>query len=629
MSWEKLKIENIILKGIHFDLLKQQGQGLTKVIGTVFQDLSEKSAWLDGTGEAWERGPYYMDGLIPLAFLLRDKELITKAKLWANSVLKSQTASGFFGPRQNNDWWPRSVVLKAMVSYSLASKEKQVLPFIKRYLHFVLNNIDNHPFEFWGFARGLEGKEAIDLLEETSSNDWVVELESKMLENTLDWNQFFSQFPYMQPTTRYLNRFFFNIIKPFLTFFDSLVKRRKRPTKINKAKILKSRDSKLKYIYLTTHGVNIAMALKYLIYVNESSKNDASDMFKALENVLQYHGNALDLFSSDEHLNGLSPKGGIELCTVVEMMYSMEEAIRLTGSHRAADYLEYYAYNALLATISNDFTSHQYVQQVNQIDCEIRRHSFYDANKFANTFGIEPNFGCCAANMHQGWPKMMLSAVLKSKDTLGIFLYISGIYKVNFEDGQIFFEITTNYPFSDEVVIKCIKSTVTNPKIWMLRIPYSTRMMMTYKGNSSSFEMLDSLELNDVESGSEIILKFDFSVQTLINPDGSISVRKGSILYSLPIESSEFYIKGKRPFHDRGYHPKKIPEVVPILKNGKVIVKSFKQTIDEQVFFNNQSILTIQGYNLKNNNYQDMNMVPYGMTILRKTQFARRNSDEK
>ena len=34
----------------------------------------------------------------------------------------------------------------------------------------------------------------------------------------------------------------------------------------------------------------------------------------------------------------------------------------------------------------------------------------------ANMFGLEPNFGCCTANMHQGWPKLVASLWMASPD---------------------------------------------------------------------------------------------------------------------------------------------------------------------------------------------------------------------
>ena len=40
--------------------------------------------WLGGDGDGWERGPYWIDGLLPLAYLLEDEELIAKVKPWWN-----------------------------------------------------------------------------------------------------------------------------------------------------------------------------------------------------------------------------------------------------------------------------------------------------------------------------------------------------------------------------------------------------------------------------------------------------------------------------------------------------------------------------------------------------------------
>ncbi|MCS6954548.1 MAG: hypothetical protein NZM33_17035, partial [Bryobacteraceae bacterium] len=70
--------------------LEIQANGLTGHLDEFWPDLGPNSGWLGGTGESWERGPYYLDGLVPLAYLLRDERLIAKARKWVSWTLENQ-----------------------------------------------------------------------------------------------------------------------------------------------------------------------------------------------------------------------------------------------------------------------------------------------------------------------------------------------------------------------------------------------------------------------------------------------------------------------------------------------------------------------------------------------------------
>jgi hypothetical protein len=62
------------------DQLLIQANGLSGHLDETWADVGPNSGWLGGKGESWERGPYFLDGLVPLAYLLDDARLKAKAE---------------------------------------------------------------------------------------------------------------------------------------------------------------------------------------------------------------------------------------------------------------------------------------------------------------------------------------------------------------------------------------------------------------------------------------------------------------------------------------------------------------------------------------------------------------------
>src|ERR1700757_3981817 len=86
-----------------------QAAGLSGHLEETWADVGPNSGWQGGKGESWERGPYFLDGLIPLAWLLDDSRLKSKAQRYLDWTLEHQAPSGMIGPPSNDDWWPRMV----------------------------------------------------------------------------------------------------------------------------------------------------------------------------------------------------------------------------------------------------------------------------------------------------------------------------------------------------------------------------------------------------------------------------------------------------------------------------------------------------------------------------------------
>ena len=82
------------------DQLIRQKDGMTGHLDEIYEPvMGKRNGWLGGDGDVWERGPYWIDGLLPLAYILNDKILIEKTKPWVEWAINSQRADGYFGPR--------------------------------------------------------------------------------------------------------------------------------------------------------------------------------------------------------------------------------------------------------------------------------------------------------------------------------------------------------------------------------------------------------------------------------------------------------------------------------------------------------------------------------------------------
>ena len=60
--------------------------------------------------------------------------------------------------------------------------------------------------------------------------------------------------------------------------------------------------------------------------------------------------------------------------------------------------------------------AHQYNQEPNQVEVSLHRKPWTTDGPESNLYGLEPNFGCCAANFHQGWPKLASSLWMATQD---------------------------------------------------------------------------------------------------------------------------------------------------------------------------------------------------------------------
>ena len=404
--------------------LKIQANGLTGHLDETWPDVGPQSGWLGGSGESWERGPYYLDGLLPLAYLLNDSRLKEKAKRYIEWVLENQAQSGMIGPISNNDWWPRFVMLKVLTQYQELTGDPRVIPVMDRYFQYQLKALPTRPLQDWGKFRWQDQLLSVLWLYNRTGSPYLLELAKLLHSQGYDWQAQYADFKYTQRIT---------------------------------AEYLKmDEDQGLKDLALSTHGVNNGQAIKTgpVWSVVSGAQTDRSAVLKMMAELDKYHGLPNGMFSCDEHLAGLDPSQGSELCTVVEYMFSLEHSLAILGDPSLGDKLERLAFNALPGTLTDDMWAHQYNQEPNQVECSLHRKPWTTDGPESNLFGLEPNFGCCTANYHQGWPKFanslfMLSGAAdnSSQDGLVAATYAPCEVSVLIRDTTVHVVEETDYPF--------------------------------------------------------------------------------------------------------------------------------------------------------------------------------------
>lgn len=116
------------------------------------------------------------------------------------------------------------------------------------------------------------------------------------------------------------------------------------------------------------HGVNVAQGRKSGAVFRRLTHDErlATSARRAINWTSTYHGTASGSVIGDERISGLSPVRGMELCTVVETMFSLSYLYHALGDNSLADQCELTAFNALPVMTLPDWSAHQYVAQTNQ-----------------------------------------------------------------------------------------------------------------------------------------------------------------------------------------------------------------------------------------------------------------------
>lgn len=419
----ELPLGAIRAEGWMQEQLVRMKEGMTGHLDKVYEPvMGARNGWLGGDGDVWERGPYWIDGLLPLAYILNDEALKEKIKPWVEWTLASQKPDGYFGPdtdrtpepglqRDNaRDWWPKMVMLKVMQQYYSATEDTRVLDFFTKYFKYQLAELPKTPlghWTFWGEQRGGDNLMMVYWLYNITGDKFLLDLGELIHRQTFNWTDIF------------LNQ-------------DHLSQQH------------------------SLHCVNLGQGFKEPVVYYQQNKDPKQ--IEAVESAVRQIHNTIGLptglWGGDELLRFGRPTAGSELCTAVEMMYSLEEILEITGGVQWADYLERVAYNALPTQITDDYSARQYFQQFNQVQVTREWREFSTPHEDTDVvFGVLTGYPCCTSNLHQGWPKFVQNLWYATADNgIAALVYAPSNVKAKVaNDIEVNIQEQTNYPFDETI----------------------------------------------------------------------------------------------------------------------------------------------------------------------------------
>jgi DUF1680 family protein len=523
------------------DQLLRMRSGMTGNLDEIYPDVvGARNGWLGGDGDGWERGPYWIDGLLPLAYILDDQDMKDKVQPWIEWTINNQMEDGYLGPipfevepepepglqkTRRMDWWPKMVMLKILQQYYNATGDERVIKTLDNYFRYQLKELPERPVDYlslWANRRAGDNLQVVYWLYNITGEAYLLELGNLIAEQTFPYTQIF------------LNEENYNQIDG--PWIYSRLKRYPFDEEEIKALTISQMGS--------FHCVNFAQGLKQpLVY----SQQDHDPKYmkatkKALKDIKKYHGQPQGMYGGDEPLHGKDPVRGVEFCSVTEEMFSLECMLQISGDMEFANLLEKIAYNALPTQANDDFTARQYMQAANQVVATDEMRSVYQTVIHKGTdfvYGTLTGYPCCTCNMHQSWPKFVQNLWYATADGgVAALLYGPSEVILTVGDGiNASITETTGFPFRDEINF-AVNLDNSGAFPFHLRIPAWTKdAVITINGTKWEGQVeAEVAKINRTwQDGDQVKLHLPMSLKVSQWYDFARTIERGPLVYALRI----------------------------------------------------------------------------------------------
>ena len=297
--------------------------------------------------------------------------------------------------------------------------------------------------------------------------------------------------------------------------------------------------------------------------------------------------------------------------------------------------------------------AHQYDQQLNQVECSVQDGRIWNTNgPESNLFGLEPNYGCCTANLSQGWPKFAAHLWMRAPDG-GLAALAYAPSQVQFDQAGVAVSVRleTGYPFRSELDFTVSVAKDVQFPLY-LRIPaWAEGATLVVAGQRYPALRPGSIFKLEREWRGEtrLLLTLPMKAALARGHHKSAVVLRGPLVYGLKIGEDWRQVNADRPGHERPHGDWEVYPTTP----WNYGLKLKEKTLDRDVVFENRPlgeipfspegapvIARVQGRRLpgwslvhgsagenpqspveSDEALEDLTLIPYGCTNLRVTEF--------
>lgn len=544
--YRAIELKNVKAKGWAAEFLKTQSSGMTGHLDEVIDPFCIKywdaedysvteggNAFLGGISEDaheevegiaqwvyYEQTGYWIDGMVRCAHLIDDEWLYEKVKPKLYRPVENPDKDGYMGPLMLKDdmVWAHTIYFRSLMAEYEATGKEEILEALKNhFLRVPLKDV-------------YDKNEDVRIMTVRDVAD--IEIALWIYEKTGD--------------------------KRFLTMSEESYKRFNKIYEKDRgvARHAKMRDVTVRgmledNVTRNNHGVTYCeicklAAVLHMYTGKEVYKKAAVNAFDKV-----YRDNMLidGVISSSEYLNGNDDsRASHETCDVSDFTWAVGYLYMITGDQKYGDWVENAIFNGGLGAVSEDFKSNQYFSCPNQVlsDDHSNHNKFYRGTQWMS-YAPASSMACCTGNVNRFFPNFICRSWMQDGAVLVPFVYAPSEVTATINGNDVTISEITEYPFENTIKFE-VSAKKSTKFVLKLRVPewaIDSKLMINGKSGAKYCKGACYEIERTFKDGDVIEITFTDEIKFIENV-GGISVKKGALLYALPIKEKKVIEKEVR-----------------------------------------------------------------------------------